>query len=121
VEKKFSFRLRPERRIKKADDFSSVFCFAFMSKSKHLKLNAKPNELTYSRLGLVVPKKIYPKAVQRNKTKRIIREFFRRKGDDLSGMDIVIRLTSPYPPKEASLLFCELEKIFSEIKKCRVY
>jgi ribonuclease P protein component len=121
MEEKISFRLQPERRIKKADDFSSVFCFLLTHKSKHFKLNVKLNELAYSRLGLIVPKKICPKAVQRNKTKRIIREFFRRKAGDLSGMDIIIRLRSPYPTKEASSLFCELEKIFSEVKKCRIY
>jgi ribonuclease P protein component len=44
------------------------------------------------RLGIVVGKKHLPKAVDRNTLKRIVREAFRERRDDLPSWDIMIRL-----------------------------
>ena len=45
-----------------------------------------------ARLGLVVTKKGNPKAVRRNRIKRIIREQFRRQAHALPAVDIVVQV-----------------------------
>lgn len=57
----------------------------------------RPNSLDYPRLGLVVPKKILPHAVDRNRAKRVLREMFRLSPLELGGLDVVIRVKSAGP------------------------
>lgn len=53
---------------------------------------AAPNQLEYPRLGLIVPKKIVPTAVGRNRIKRLLREDFRLLQDRIAGLDVIARL-----------------------------
>ena len=48
------------------------------------------NNLGYSRLGVLVPKKNVPQAVQRNHWRRIAREQFRLSREQLGSLDIVL-------------------------------
>ena len=50
------------------------------------------NGLAYPRLGLVVPKKILSRAVDRNRIRRILREAFRLSQTSLAGLDVIIRV-----------------------------
>ncbi|CAH2806584.1 MAG: Ribonuclease P protein component (EC [uncultured Caballeronia sp.] len=78
-------------RLLKTDEFSSVFRLRPWCRSTHFVLYGKPtgNE---ARLGLVVGKKQAPRAVTRNLIKRIVRDAFRLRREQLSGFDILIRL-----------------------------
>ena len=63
--------------------------------SVSLLLLAKPNNLGFNRLGMVVSKKSIPKSVQRSKVKRRIREAFRKTvAVQSTGWDIVV-MTRP--------------------------
>jgi len=46
-----------------------------------------------ARLGLVVGKRALPRAHERNRAKRVLRETFRRRRATLPAMDIVIQVT----------------------------
>ena len=48
-----------------------------------------------ARLGLIVPKRLLSRAVDRNRLKRILREWFRSQHDRLQGKDCVVRITAP--------------------------
>ena len=48
------------------------------------------NDLTYPRLGIVVAKKNFKKAVSRNYFKRIVREFFRLNQNKIGTIDLVV-------------------------------
>ena len=54
-----------------------VFKEGVTSASKYLVMYAKPNELSFNRLGLSVSKKV-GKAVTRNRIKRLLREAMRK-------------------------------------------
>ena len=54
-----------------------------------------PTESSQPRLGLIVSKRLAPKAVTRNTIKRVIREAFRHKQAELAPRDYVFRLHSP--------------------------
>jgi ribonuclease P protein component len=49
------------------------------------------------RVGLVVGRKALPRAVDRNRFKRKVREVLRRERPGLEGYDLVVRLKRPAP------------------------
>ncbi|AEH22690.1 Ribonuclease P protein component [Thermodesulfobacterium geofontis OPF15] len=73
--------LSSKERLRKDEEFQAVF-----REGKKVWIDAilliiyKPNDFNYRRLGIIVSKKI-KKATQRNRVKRLIREFFRRNKD----------------------------------------
>jgi ribonuclease P protein component len=54
----------------------------------------KANALGIPRLGLIVPKRVFPRAIDRNRAKRALREWFRRHQASLGSRDILIRLSA---------------------------
>jgi ribonuclease P protein component len=53
----------------------------------------KANLFGVPRLAVIVPKRIFPRAVDRNRMKRLLRELFRAQQARLGSRDILIRLT----------------------------
>jgi ribonuclease P protein component len=63
---------------------------------------ARPNRVGHARLGMVVPKRLLRRAVDRNRVKRCIRERFRLNLAELPACDFVVRVTEkPIPGEEA--------------------
>ncbi len=63
---------------------------------------AHPNAVGYPRLGMVVGKRLLPRAVDRNRVKRCVRESFRQVLAELPACDFVVRLIAkPLPGDEA--------------------
>jgi ribonuclease P protein component len=69
--------LKPRERIRKKKDFLFLYQKGYRIRGKYFNLIYHENDLGYSRLGIVVNRKI-GKAVVRNKIKRWVRELFRR-------------------------------------------
>jgi ribonuclease P protein component len=87
-------RLRPLERIRKKKDFLSLYKNGSRFRGRHFSLVYRPNELGFSRLAVVVSKKVGP-AVIRNKVKRRMREIFRRHKPLLPEATDVIVVTRP--------------------------
>jgi ribonuclease P protein component len=77
-------------RLKKADDFSSVFNFKSRIHTAHLNFFYMPNQLEFSRFGFIVSKKTAKRAVDRNYIKRVLRSILRQQ-TLLKHFDIVIQ------------------------------
>lgn len=107
-------------RLLKTDEFSSVFRLRPWRRSPHFVLYGKPTGHA-ARLGLVIGKKQAPRAVTRNLVKRLARDAFRLRREQLSGFDILVRLhlkidrkampSASSPPLRA-LIGQELEALF---------
>lgn len=84
-------RFPKTRRLLTAADYGGVFNGA-QSKASHtyLLLLARRNDLEHHRLGLVIAKKNVRLAVQRNRIKRVAREFFRQLPPETANMDVVL-------------------------------
>ena len=79
------------KRLLNAKDYSRVFDGSEVRAShKHLLLLAKVNNGPGHRLGLVIAKKNVRLAVQRNRVKRMAREFFRTLPASELHMDVVL-------------------------------
>ena len=90
-----------------------------MQRTEHFVLYLRPNPFGHARLGVVVAKRLAPRAVTRNMIKRMAREVFR--SASLGAVDCVVRLsqtplprTSPAAPRPLRLrLGAELRDLFS--------
>ncbi len=84
-------RFPKSRRLLNAGDYSRVFENAQAKAShKYLLFLATPNDGPGHRLGLVIAKKNVRLAVQRNRIKRMVREFFRTLPGSEPTMDVVL-------------------------------
>ena len=73
-----TLRFSGHHKLKKATDFSSVFNEATVRQSGDCTLLlGKLSNHPINRLGMVIAKKNIPRAVDRNKIKRVMREVFR--------------------------------------------
>jgi ribonuclease P protein component len=79
-------------KLRKADEFSSVFRLKRVLRETHLDIFFRQNGLGYSRLGLIVAKRVLVRSVDRNRTKRVLREAFRLTQHELGGLDVVVRV-----------------------------
>ena len=78
-------------RLLNAGDYKAVFDRAqHKVSSRYFLILAINNECSWSRLGLVVAKKNIPTAVQRNRVKRLARDYFRLNSSIVSGLDLVV-------------------------------
>lgn len=78
-------------KLKKTDEFSSVFNFRKRITGDMLAIHYMPNALGQPRLGLVVSKKIAKRAVHRNYMKRLLRELFRHESASMGSVDLIVR------------------------------
>lgn len=76
-------------RLRRRSDYLRVQTQGKRLHTRHFGVTLAPPEVLISRLGLVVTRR-FGKAVQRNRMKRLLREFFRRHQGQLPHRDLVI-------------------------------
>ena len=80
-------------RLTSPAEFRRVFQRPLVSQDRYFRVLSRSSELAHARLGLAVSKKVSPRAVDRNRLKRLIRESFRQHQHQLSfqgGLDLVV-------------------------------
>ena len=83
-------RLLRRARLSNKADYRNVFAQAEASRDAFFTVLARPNQLAFPRLGLAISRKAAKSAVARNRIKRIVRNSFRQRQQDLRGIDIVV-------------------------------
>ncbi len=84
-------RLRDARLVNKAD-FDRVFADNQRARTEYVMVMARPNQVGYPRLGMVIAKRLLARSVDRNRVKRCVRESFRQVLPELPACDFVVRL-----------------------------
>jgi len=79
-------------RLRRPDEFAAALAAGPIGARRHFSVFARPNGLAHARLGIVTSKKVAPRAVDRNRVKRIVREAFRIWRDRLRGLDVLVRM-----------------------------
>lgn len=94
-------RYRDARLTNKAE-FDRVFADNQRARTDALLVLARPNAVGFARLGMVVPKRLLARAIDRNRVKRCVRACFRQVRATLPACDFVVRLIAkPLPGEEA--------------------
>jgi len=86
-----------QSRLLRPADFKRVFEQPYRSGDNCFRILARPNGILSHRLGMAVAKKAIPKAVGRNRIKRLVRESFRQEmvGQSVEGpLDFVVLPTA---------------------------
>lgn len=113
-ERKFSRQFR----LLLPSDYKFVFNQPTRSSDKLLTILAKNNpEQNQPRLGLAVAKKSVKTAVQRNRIKRLSREFFRLNQNTIACADYVILVRPGIDVKDNSEILQSLSKQFNYLRK----
>lgn len=108
---------RSEYRLRKTDEYSSVFAFRRALRSAHFQLSYRPNEAGSARLGTVVGKKQARNSVRRNLVKRLAREAFRLRREKLPAYDLVLRLTRSIADAGRGELRAEIDGLMDGLQR----
>jgi ribonuclease P protein component len=109
------FSLTRQNRLINSHDFARVFSGGQRSADKYLTLLFVPNDKSVARIGFAVAKKRLPRAVDRNRVRRLARESFRKNRDSLGCLDIVIMARSQASCAPNPRLFESLEKHWAKL------
>lgn len=104
-------------RLTRPAHFEAVLAGGRRSGSRSFLGRAIDNGGGGARLGLIVGKKTAPRAVDRNRVKRLAREVYRRLAAELGPMDVVVQLRSSPRGRDNAELFKELERVMRGLVK----
>ena len=82
--------LPPELRLKHQAEFSHVLGKRLRLFSRFYTISYLSNAKPHSRIGFVISKRQVKKAHDRNRLRRIAKEAFRLRQDEIFGLDLVI-------------------------------
>lgn len=102
---------RPERsyRLTGIGSFDAVFRAGRRRQGRWIELVVAATPHVPGRVGLVVGRKALPRAVDRNRFKRKLREVLRRERPHLEGYDLIVRLKRAAPGEELEAAILEAD------------
>ena len=101
------------QRLLKGTEFAAVFAARRYHRSRSYLVMCLPNALGYARLGMVVAKRQFKRAVDRNRMRRVIRETFRLRSAALPAIDVVVKVQAA--PAEGTAA-AELADVLARLK-----
>jgi ribonuclease P protein component len=114
--------MRFPRRVRLTDPvaYQRVFKHSgYRLSNRWMTLLAAPNGCGHPRLGMAVSRKVAPRAVARNRIKRIVRESFRHWQGRLCAVDIVLLGRPGIAAQTGKRLDAALEKLWIQlIERC---
>jgi ribonuclease P protein component len=102
-------------RLRKPRDYDEAFTSQTRLRDRFFELVVRPRAGASARLGLAISRKALPRAVDRNRVKRVVRESFRERAGRLPGADVVVMARSATAKAELSALRAGLDKLWQEV------
>jgi ribonuclease P protein component len=106
-----------ENRLVNQAQFKAVRSFGVRVRNPLCIVNACKNELNYPRIGIITSKKSLPKAVTRNKVRRIVKEWFRYRIKKLPSLDIIVIMSFASRYTTTKELHLCLDKLLQRVEK----
>jgi len=111
------YGFRSEYKLRKTDEFSSVFAFRRALRNRYFVVNHCPNSGSTARLGVVVAKKLVKASPHRNLIKRVVRESFRMARAGLPCKDLVVRVVERMDKPDRAVLRAEIDDLLARLVK----
>lgn len=108
-----------ERRLRKKREFDAVYAHGRRFGNSFFGVTTHVNEKGWPRLGLAVAVKTAGNAVERNRIRRVIREFFRLHQHEIPALDLVVSARLRARGADSAQLRAQLEPLWQEVRaKC---
>jgi len=102
-------------RLQKKEDFRRLYRQGEFSSIGGIYLKKGINGLSHTRIGFLVEKKLFKKAVERNRIRRLLREAVRRNIETIKpGMDIIIFYRDLKQEKNLATVASALERLLKK-------
>lgn len=109
-------------RLVNPDDFKRVFSKGRRVHQPPLSLVYVVNGLAHSRIGLAIGKRLARRAIERNRVKRLVRESFRVRKQEVEGMDCVFYLNGSTTQLSNAALRGLIDRLWQKVNaKCDTY
>jgi ribonuclease P protein component len=79
-------------RLHRRAHFTATLAAGAAQARRYFRLYARSNGLSRARIGIIASRRVAPRAVDRNRMKRMVREVFRALARRPAGVDIVVEL-----------------------------
>ena len=79
-------------RLLRREDYAAALASGAAARRRHFTVFSRPNGLSVARIGIIASKRVAPRAVDRNRAKRLVREAFRKLRLRLGGIDVLVEL-----------------------------
>lgn len=112
-------RFPRNHRLTNAADFRRVFARPVVAADEHFKMLGRPAQ-GHARLGLAVSRRNCPRAVDRNRLKRLVRESFRAHADTLEGdgaADVVVMVRPSTHERDNARLAASLAALWPRLAR----
>ncbi|MCO6524623.1 MAG: ribonuclease P protein component [Candidatus Schmidhempelia sp.] len=106
-----------ELRLLTPASFGYVFQEPLRASSKYITVLARDNQFAYPRLGFAIAKKQLKRAHDRNRIKRLAREFYRLNQHQLPKMDFVLMARTAVMDLDNQQVIALLENLCHRIKR----
>ncbi|HYA38978.1 MAG TPA: ribonuclease P protein component [Candidatus Methylomirabilis sp.] len=111
------YGLPKSRRLLKPTQFETTLKSNRPWRDVLFRVYATPNSYSYGRLGIVISRRVSPRAVERNRVKRCIRESFRHDQANLAGLDIVVVANPGAAGASVECLRTSLQKMWEMVEQ----
>ena len=102
-------------RLRSRPQFTEALAEGPAGLRRHFTVYARPNGLTHARIGIIASKRVAPRAVDRNRAKRLVREMFRVMRHRLSGTDVVVQLRRWSPRGSVAAARADIARLLDEL------
>lgn len=103
--------------LRQRSEFEAVLQSALRVSTRHFVARALTNNASGARLGIIAGRKAAPRAVDRNRGKRFIREAFRAAFAALGAYDIAVQLRSNLRSQDNSAVRSELRDLLDSLAR----
>jgi ribonuclease P protein component len=102
-------------RLVKPRDYDEAFAASTRLRDRFFEFVLCPRAGASARLGLAISRKALPRAVDRNRVKRLIRETFRERAGTLPGADVVVMARPASATAERAALRAGLDQLWNQV------
>lgn len=102
-------------RLTGAGAFEAVFRTGRRSEGEFLQLVAAPAARRWGRVGYVIGAKVLPRAVDRNRVRRMLRVVLREGKPAIGALDVIVRVKRPVARAEFARIVVEARRLLATL------